>query len=131
MLNIKRLIQTFCAMVLFSAVTPLAIQAQDKPDSAKLAGVWKMSSLTPDGETVGWRLVIKLTDGKWAASLSGDKGELPIKNLTVTGSKMHFTTPYEGQEYDQDLKLDGEKLIGTWSGNGDSGKTTGERATGS
>jgi hypothetical protein len=120
-----------CAAISLSFLGPAALKAQDKQDTPKLAGVWKMSSLTPDGDTVAWQLTVKQTEGKWTASLSGDAGDLPVKNLTVTGNQMHFTTPYQGQDYDQDLKLEGEKLIGTWSGNGDSGKTTGERATGS
>lgn len=131
MFKIRSFLPMICAAALVSFVVPCGLKAQDKAETAKLAGVWKMSSLTPDGESVAWQLTVKQTEGKWTATLSGDEGELPVKNLTVTGSKMHFTTPYQGQDYDQDLQLEGEKLVGTWTGDGDSGKTTGERATGS
>ena len=36
--------------------------------------------------------------------------------------------PYHGDQYDIDLKLADGKLEGTWAGNGDSGKTKGQRA---
>jgi hypothetical protein len=128
MSNLKRLAFLFCV---FAISGLLSLQAQDKPDPAKFVGAWKMIALTPDGDTVPWRLTLKQQEGKLVGVIVDDDGESPIKDLTLTGLKLHFTTPYDGETYDQDLELQGEKLVGTWSGNGNSGKTTGERAAGS
>jgi hypothetical protein len=93
-----------------------------------LAGKWKMVSVTPDGNNIDWTLSVTNSDGKYAATVVGADGEAPVKDLRVDGNKVHFRTPYQGEEYDIDLKLEGNKLSGTWSGNGDSGQTKGEKA---
>ena len=124
MLNRKLFLVALCAFVV-SSLVPL--QGQDKPDPAKLAGDWKMTSLTPDGDPISWKLSLKQQDGKWVGTMASDQGEAAVKDLTVNGTKLHFTAPYDGEDYAEDLDLQGEKLVGTWSGNGNSGKTTGER----
>jgi hypothetical protein len=58
------------------------------------------------------------------------KVRLRQRNFKADGSKIHLRAPYKGEEYDIDLKLVDGKLVGTWSGNGDSGETKGEKATG-
>jgi hypothetical protein len=110
------------------ALAPATLPAESQPDAAKLVGAWNMNSLTPDGDSVPWKLTLKQQDGKWVGSIASDQGQNPISNVKVDGTKIHFTTPYQGEYYDQDLELQGGKLVGTWSGNGNSGKTTGERA---
>ena len=62
--------------------------------------------------------------------MGSDEGESAAKDFKVEGSKIHLRAPYEGEEYDIDLKLVDGKLTGTWSGNGDSGQTKGEKAAG-
>jgi hypothetical protein len=96
-----------------------------------LAGRWKMISVTPDGAEIPWTLSITYQDGKYSAILGSREGDIPAKDFRVDGQKVHLRAPYEGQEYDIDLKLAGEKLSGTWSGNGDSGETRGEKAASS
>lgn len=125
MLNRTLSLVAMCAFVVSSLAS---LRAQDKPDPAKLAGDWKMTSLTPDGDPVPWKLSLKQQDGKWVGTMSSDQGDTALKDLTVNGTKLHFTTPYHGEDYAEDLDLQGEKLVGSWSGNGNSGKTTGERA---
>jgi hypothetical protein len=110
------------------AIVPVSLRAQSQADTVKLAGAWNMNSLTPDGDSVPWKLTLKQKDGKWAGSIASEQGENPISNVKVDGAKIHFTTPYQGENYDQDLQLRDGKLVGTWSGNGNSGQTTGERA---
>ena len=83
------------------------------------------------GDSVPWRLTLKEQGGKLVGTIGGEQGDAPLSNLKVEGSKIHFTTPYDGEDYDQDLEMEGTKLVGTWSGNGNSGKTTGERTAGS
>jgi hypothetical protein len=96
--------------------------------TAAFAGTWKMISVTPDGAEIPWTLSIVYQDGKYSATLNSREGRIPAKDFTIEGQKLHLRAPYEGHEYDIDLKMSGEKLSGTWSGNGDSGETRGEKA---
>jgi hypothetical protein len=115
------------AMAAMSLLAP-SFQAQEKTHTS-VAGVWKMTSETPDGDSLPWNLTIKQQDGKWAATSGTDQGETAVKDFTVTGNKIHFKAPYQDQDYDIDLTLTGDKLEGTWSGGSDSGKTSGTRAS--
>lgn len=119
-----------CAAMIFSLAASSSLRAQSQAAPAKFEGVWRMTSLTPDGDSVPWRLTLKEQGGKLVGTIGGEQGDAPLSNLKVEGSKIHFTTPYDGEDYDQDLEMEGTKLVGTWSGNGNSGKTTGERTAG-
>ncbi|MBV9157193.1 MAG: hypothetical protein JO097_13100 [Acidobacteriaceae bacterium] len=112
-----------CLMILLSSSAARAQQ------SDALAGKWNMVSSTDDGNQIPWTLSITYVDGKYGASASTDSGENPVKDLKVEGKTVHFRVPYQGQDYDIDLKLVGEKLAGSWSGNGGSGDTKGEKAS--
>ena len=96
-------------------------------DGQGLAGKWKMASTTPDGGTVDWTLTMKHEGEAWIATVGAHDSEAPAKEVKVDGATLHMKTPYGGEFYDVDLKLDGEKLAGKWSGNGDSGATSGTR----
>lgn len=123
MLNkvIRRLVLSYLAACLFA----LAAFAQDYK---ALLGKWSMTSETDGGESVNWTLVLKDDDGKLAAYLSADSGEQAAKNFSYKDGVLKFEAPYQGDYYDLDLKVSGDKLDGTWSGNGDSGRTTGVKA---
>lgn len=123
-----RTVSVFVALL--AAAFTLSAQSNTKTSDRDLVGKWKMISFSPDGDPIPWSLNIKEADGKLAATLDTEnQGEAPARDFNVTGEKVHLKAPYEGEDYDIDLKLDAGKLTGTWSGNGDSGKTTGERAT--
>ena len=98
-------------------------------DTAALAGKWKMASITPDGSTIDWTLTLKQEGDAWTATVGGVGPEAAAKEVKVDGASVHMKTPYNDEYYDLDLKLDGDKLTGKWSGNGDSGVTTGARIT--
>ncbi len=86
-----------------------------------------MASVTPDGGTVDWTLTMKQDGDTWIATVSANDADAPGKEVKVAGDSLHMKTPYGGDYYDVDVKLDGDKLTGKWSGNGDSGATTGTR----
>lgn len=111
-----------CSLALLFT-TGVALGQQSDP----LLGKWKMSSTTPDGDQVPWTLTITYADGKYSATSAAGEGEGPVSELKVNGTKLHFRVPYQGNEYDIDLKLDGDSLVGTWSGGGSSGETKGQR----
>jgi hypothetical protein len=111
-------------------IAVLCMGMADAQQNDQLPGKWKMDSTTPDGNDVYWTLLITYKDGSYSATLRSDEGEIPAKDFTVDGSKIHLRAPYQGEQYDIDLKLIDGKLVGTWSGNGDSGETKGEKAAG-
>ncbi|MGI9071010.1 MAG: hypothetical protein ACR2JB_06720 [Bryobacteraceae bacterium] len=125
--SLLRFFTTMIVAFLLAAV--LCTGAADAQDH-QLAGKWKMNSTTPDGNDVYWTLSITYKDGNYSATLSSDDGETSAKDFKVEGSKVHLQAPYQGDEYDIDLKLVDGRLVGTWSGNGDSGETKGEKTAG-
>jgi hypothetical protein len=119
--NIMRRLFVLCTAAF---LITLCLFAEDyKP----LLGKWDMTSET-NGDPVNWTLVLKETDGKLSAILSAGQGEAPAKSFTYEGGVLKFKAPYQGQDYDIELKSNGSKLEGTWSGGGDSGKVYGTKA---
>ncbi len=94
-----------------------------------LLGQWKMVSSTSDGGEVPWTLTIRSKDGTYSATVGGDEGTSEAKNFKVDGDNVSLLVNYHGEDYEIKLKRSGQKLTGTWSGNGDSGDTKGERAS--
>lgn len=112
----------------FCVATFVCAEAAQAQQNDALVGHWKMLSSTDNGDEIPWNLSISYGDGKYSATASIESGENPVKDLKVEGKTIHFRVPYQGNDYEIDLKLVGEKLKGTWSGNGDSGDTKGEKA---
>ncbi len=96
-------------------------------DSKALIGKWNMTSEST-GDPVKWTLVFREDGGKLAAFLTTDEAEQPVKDFSYGDGVVKFKAPYQGQDYEIELKLVGDKLDGTWSGGGDSGKTTGTKS---
>jgi hypothetical protein len=95
-------------------------------DYNALIGKWNMTAES-SGDPVKWTLVLKNDDGKLTAFLASDQGQQPAKDFTYANGVLKFKAPYQGNYYDIELKVTGEKLDGTWSGNGSSGKTYGTK----
>ena len=108
---------------LLACLTVVSAVAQDYKT---LIGKWNMTSET-NGDPVKWPLELKETDGKLMGVLGAGEGAQPAKDLTYANGVIKFKAPYQGEYYDIELKMNGEKLDGTWSGNGDSGKTSGTK----
>jgi hypothetical protein len=90
-----------------------------------LLGTWDMTSEVDGGDPVKWVLILRDQDGKLQGLLTTDGGEQPAKDFALADHTIHFKAPYQGEEYLIELKLDGAHLSGTWSGDGNSGNTTG------
>ncbi len=123
-MRLLKVIMTSAAFLLAVAVAVGIAQVQEND---QLTGKWNMVSTTPDGNDISWTLSITYKDGAYSAAIGGDAGESTAKDLKVEGSKIHMRVPYRDNEYDIDLTLKEGKLVGTWSGNGDSGQTKGEK----
>jgi hypothetical protein len=109
------------ALCLLTCIASFSALAQDYK---ALLGKWDMTSET-DGDSVKWTLLLKEADGKLSASLVAGENEMPAKEFSFTDGVLKFKVPYEGDYYDIELKATPEKLTGTWSGGGNSGRTTG------
>ncbi len=120
----KRATQRFLGLSLAVFLFALLVQAQDH---SALIGKWNMTSESDNG-SVEWTLIIKDDAGKLTGSLATDGPETPAKNFTFTDGVVKFVAPYQGEDYDIELKLQTEKLVGSWSGGGNDGKTTGTKA---
>lgn len=96
-------------------------------DIAAFVGKWNMTSETND-DPVHWTLVLKDANGTLVGFLTTDESEQPAKDFKYDAGVITFKAPYNGQDYDLQLKLTGDKLDGTWSGGGDSGRTSGTKA---
>jgi hypothetical protein len=113
-------------LALALATVLLAISAFAQ-DYKSLLGKWLMTSET-DSDSVHWALILKEDGGKLTALLTSDDGEQPVRDFSYTDGVLKFKVPYEGEEYDIELKADGDRIDGTWSGGGNSGKTSGTKA---
>ncbi len=81
-----------------------------------------------EGDPVHWTLLLKDTDGKLTASLVAGDNEIPAKGFSYADGVIKFKAPYQDEDYDIELKADGDKLTGTWTGGGGSGRTTGTKS---
>ncbi len=120
-LNVFQKLLALCALAFLTASFCLA------QDNAALTGKWNMTSETND-DSVHWTLVVKDEHGKLTGFLTTDESQQPAKDFKYDAGVITFKAPYQGQDYDIQLRLIGEKLDGTWSGGGDSGRTTGTKA---
>lgn len=116
-----RRIVLVCVVLIVTTVSALA------QDYKTLLGKWSMTSET-DGDPVAWTLVLKEVDGRLTAVMGTTDGAPAVKDFTYSNGMLKFKVPYEGEYYDIELKTDGGKLDGKWSGNGNSGKTSGTKS---
>ncbi len=120
----QRISRRFFVLCLAIMVLAVSAPAQDyKP----LIGNWNMTSES-DGDPVKWTLILKESDGKLTADLGTEGGKQPAKDLTFADGVLKFKAPYQGADYDIELKATADKLDGTWSGGGDSGRTSGTKS---
>lgn len=119
----KKTIQRIFAFCLLTCSAVLSLLAQDQK---ALIGKWDMTSETSE-DAVKWTLVLKESDGKLTASLATDAAEQPAKDFNYADGVLRFKAPYQGEDYEIELKVISGKLDGTWSGGGSSGKTSGTK----
>ncbi len=111
---------------LLGCISAFCLLAQDHKD---ILGKWNMVSETDGGDNVNWTLTVKDSNGELTAVLASEDGEIPAKDFNYADGVLKFKAPYEGEYYNIELKSGAEKLVGTWTGGGNSGKTSGTRST--
>jgi hypothetical protein len=99
------------AAFLFAAVKPL--------------GTWECTSSTPGGDERKWTLTVQEVGGKLAGAVGGEEGDIPIEDATFENDTLTFKVTLDTGTYQVTLKIDGDKLDGSWKGGGISGTVKG------
>lgn len=94
--------------------TGLAALAADKP---QVAGTWKWSQQTRDGQTRESALVLKLEGEKLTGALKGARAETPIQEAKLEGNEVSFKIERETQRGKMTAlykgKVEGDTIRGT------------------
>lgn len=91
------------------------------------AGAWDCTALTPDGEALKFVLKIQEEAGRISATLETASGSVPAIDPKLEGSTLSFKVDRDGSRYTLALKIEGDKLEGTYTGEPATGKVTGVR----
>ena len=87
---------TLVAAVLAIGILNRTAWADDKPDAAKLAGTWKITVTTDDGQTYHPTLKIKHEGGQLAGTFVSDSGqEVKVTELKLDGGKLTFKCTHD------------------------------------
>src|SRR5512144_2183997 len=81
-------------------------------------GTWDCISSAPGGGEVRWTLSVKEVDGKLVCTAGTEDGEIPVDNPKFENNVLTFQVPRADGTYGVTVKFDGDKLDGTWKGNG-------------
>jgi hypothetical protein len=101
------------------------------PAFAGIAGRWDVTSVTNEGEKMKSLFTVTETDGKTNATLVMGEQTIPLENVTITAEQASFRLMWDNTGVNVQIKLDGEKLAGTWTADsGETGPVTAVRAAG-
>lgn len=119
--------QNYSAVRYFiAAITLFTLAAAGLAAASAVAGTWDVVSLTPDGDEMHGTLTLTESDGKLSATFVADDGDWKVSNVKFEDNVLSFTVSRD-DAYNVSLKVNGDKMEGTWSGQGDSGKVTATR----
>jgi hypothetical protein len=90
-------------------------------------GNWDCVSSAPGGGEIKWTLTVKEVDGKLACTLATEDGEIPLDDVKYENNVLTFKVNRGEGTYDVTLKFEGDKLDGTWKGNGETGAIKGSK----
>ncbi|MGE5644559.1 MAG: hypothetical protein ACM336_02085 [Acidobacteriota bacterium] len=90
-------------------------------------GRWECISSAPGGGEVRWTLNVKEIDGKLVCTAGTEDGEVAVDDLKYENNVLTFKVPRADGAYDVTVKFNGDKLDGTWKGNGETGAIKGAR----
>jgi uncharacterized cupredoxin-like copper-binding protein len=91
------------------------------------AGAWDCAAMTPDGAALKFTLTIQEEGGRIAGTIGDARETTKIVDPKIEDSKLIFKTDYDGATYTLELKISGDKLEGTYKGDGASGQVKGAR----
>jgi hypothetical protein len=115
------------ALDLTRAAVLAAILAGALTAASVAAGVWDCTAITPDGEALKFTLKIQEEGGRIAGTIEDARGSTKIVDPKLEDSMLIFKADYDGATYTLELKISGDKLEGTYKGEGASGQVKGAR----
>jgi len=97
-----------------------------------LSGTWDGQAVTPDGTEVPLTLTLKKAEADYAGTVAAMGQDISLEKAKFENGTLTFEFLFspggESFRVTMELKLDGEKLAGTWtSDQGDSGSAAFER----
>lgn len=97
-----------------------------------LSGIWDGQAVTPDGTEVPLTLTLKKAEAGYAGTVGAMGQDFSLEKAKFENGTLTFDFLFspggESFRVTMELKLDGEKLAGTWSSDqGDSGSAAFER----
>jgi hypothetical protein len=111
------------ALMLF-ALSAILLLAAKAP-----VGTWECVSVIPgsgSAETT-WTLDIREVDGKLVGTAGNDEGQISIDDPKFDDDTLTFSVSLDSGTYDITLKVDGDKLDGSWKGGGETGSIKGNK----
>lgn len=93
-----------------------------------VTGKWKVAANAPDGNVYNVDLIVKDEGGKASATLSSERGEMPLQDVTITGDDLAFKLVMDMGPIAFKLKAAGDNIDGAMTlPDGTGGKITGKR----
>src|SRR5947209_16264906 len=77
---------------------------------------WRFTATDNEGNDTQWVLELKTQDGKLTGTLTGDNGALPLIDPKEDDTSITFKVQVNDNTFDVDLKIDGDKLQGKFTG---------------
>lgn len=115
--------KSFCFALAGICLSVVFLIAASKP-----VGSWECTSTTPTGGEMKWTLTLKEVGGKLVGSAgSDDGGEISIEDAKYDNGTLTFKVPFEGCTYEVTLRIEGDKLDGSWKGGGENGIVKGTK----
>jgi hypothetical protein len=90
---------------------------------------WRFTATDSGGHDSQWVLELKTQDGKLTGTLANDEITLPLVDPKADDTSITFKVVVNEVTYDVELKVDGDKLEGKYSGAEANGTIKGARET--
>jgi hypothetical protein len=115
------LTRTLLILLAVAFAAPLAL-AHD----VDVAGTWDAVAQTPEGDMPAVITISKADDGLEATMEIGGM-DRDVSDVVLKGHTLEMTVTYDGVPYDVELEVDGDKMVGTYTGSMASGALTATR----
>jgi hypothetical protein len=90
---------------------------------------WRFTATDSNGHDTQWVLELTTQDGKLTGTLANDEIKLPLIDPKADDTSITFKIMVNDLPYDVELKVDGDKLEGKYSGAEANGTIKGTRET--